>query len=69
LIEAGADVSYSHNGYDVLIDAAHGRDVFLDTRLLDLVRLLIAHGATPRVENVVAGPGAQVRYANSGSVL
>jgi len=26
------------NGYDILIDAVHGRDVFSDPRLLDLLR-------------------------------
>jgi len=45
LIDAGADIRYSRDGYDVLIDAVHGRDVFRDTRLLDLLRLLIARGA------------------------
>lgn len=45
LIEAGADVPYSRDGYDVLIDAVHGRAVFRDHRLLDLLNLLIARGA------------------------
>jgi len=45
LIEAGADIRYLRNGYDILIDAVHGRDVFSDPRLLDLLRLLVARGA------------------------
>lgn len=46
LIEAGADVRYKNtDGYDVLIDAVHGRDVRRDTRLLDLLKLLVAKGA------------------------
>jgi ankyrin repeat protein len=45
LIEAGSDIRYLRNGYDILIDAVHGRDVFGDPSLLDLLRLLIARGA------------------------
>lgn len=45
LIEAGADVHYSRDGYDVLIDAVHGRDVFRDPRLVDLLSLLLARRA------------------------
>jgi ankyrin repeat protein len=46
LIAAGADVCYRRDkGYDALLDAVHGRDVARDPRLLDLLTLLIAHGA------------------------
>lgn len=45
LIEGGADIHYLRNGYDILIDAVHGRDVVSDSRLLDLLRLLLARGA------------------------
>jgi ankyrin repeat protein len=45
LIAAGADLRYTReDGYDALIDAVHGRDILLDDRLLDLLRLLIANG-------------------------
>jgi ankyrin repeat protein len=44
LIAAGADVRFKHeHGYDALLYAVHGRDVARDPRLLDLLRLLIAH--------------------------
>lgn len=44
LINGGANLHYRfENGYDALIDAVHGRDVFFDDRLLDLLRLLIGH--------------------------
>jgi ankyrin repeat protein len=46
LIEAGADVKYERNGYDALIDSVHGRDVYRDPRLLDLLQLLVTHGAS-----------------------
>jgi ankyrin repeat protein len=45
LIEAGADIRYWRDGYDVLIDAVHGRDVFRDSRLVTLLSLLIAKDA------------------------
>jgi ankyrin repeat protein len=46
LIAAGADVRYKReHGYDALLDAVHGRDIVRDPRLLDLLRLLVAHGA------------------------
>ena len=45
LIEAGADIRYkADHGYDAFIDAVHGRDVIRDLRLIELLRLLIAHG-------------------------
>lgn len=46
LIASGADVRYQRShGYDALLDAVHGRDVYRDPRLLDLLRLVIASGA------------------------
>jgi len=46
LIQTGADVCYKRDhGYDALLDAVHGRDVARDSRLLELLALLAAHGA------------------------
>lgn len=46
LLEAGADIHYqSEYGYDVLIDAMHGRDVGNDPHLLPLLELLLSKGA------------------------
>ncbi|HEY0682706.1 MAG TPA: ankyrin repeat domain-containing protein [Steroidobacter sp.] len=46
LLAAGLDVkSAAANGYDALITAVHGRDVYRDARLIDSLKLLIAHGA------------------------
>jgi hypothetical protein len=45
LIAAGADVHYRlEGGYGAALDAVHGRDVLRDPRLLDVLRLLAAHG-------------------------
>ena len=45
LLQAGADLLYQRaEGYTALLHAVHGRDVVRDERLLDLLRLLIAHG-------------------------
>src|SRR5262245_36811123 len=42
MIEAGANIHYKRKGgYDALIDAVHGRDTARDTRLLDLLTLLV----------------------------
>jgi ankyrin repeat protein len=42
LIETGANIHYRRKcGYDALLDAVHGRD---DTRLLEILGLLAAHG-------------------------
>src|SRR5262245_44697266 len=47
LIAAGHDTRYPReHGYTALLDAVHGRDVARDARLLDLLALLVAHGAT-----------------------
>ena len=46
LIAAGADVRYQRShGYDALLDAVHGRDVYRDRRLLDLLRVIVANGS------------------------
>ena len=42
IVGAGADLHYSHDGYTALLDAVHGRDVFADPRLLDLLTYLIS---------------------------
>ena len=45
LIARGADIRYTRDhGYNALLDAAHGRDISRDPRLLDLLALLIANG-------------------------
>jgi ankyrin repeat protein len=45
LIAQGADLHYTRDhGYDALLDAVHGRDIVVDDRLLDLLRVLIANG-------------------------
>ena len=44
LLEAGADLHHRWAaGYTALLHAAHSRDIVRDDRLLDLLRLLIAH--------------------------
>ncbi len=41
----GADLHFKdEHGYDALLDAVHGRDISRDTRLIELLELLIAHG-------------------------
>lgn len=46
LLDAGADIHYQRpSGYDVLIDAMHGRNIVADRDLVDTVELLIARGA------------------------
>lgn len=57
LLDAGAELHYSREGYDALIDACHGRDVTHDPRLVPLVELLIARGANL---------GSVTSYAESG---
>jgi ankyrin repeat protein len=45
LLQAGGDIRYQRaKGYTALLHAVHGRDIMQDERLLDLLRLLIAHG-------------------------
>ena len=41
LLEAGADIHYTREGYNALIDAVQGRDVMRDEHLLELLTLLI----------------------------
>lgn len=46
LLEAGANLHYQASaGYDVLIDALHGRDIARDKQLIPLLNLLIERGA------------------------
>ncbi|MBD1864801.1 MULTISPECIES: ankyrin repeat domain-containing protein [Trichocoleus] len=46
LLEAGADIHYqTSGGYDVLINAVHGRDIARDPHLIPLLNLLIERGA------------------------
>lgn len=45
LLEAGASPHYCREGYDVLLDAVLGRDIFSDSRLLSLLSLLVERGA------------------------
>jgi ankyrin repeat protein len=45
LLEFGGTLDYRHSGgYNAVLDAVHGRDVFRDQRLTELLKLLIAHG-------------------------
>jgi ankyrin repeat protein len=45
LIAGGADIHYvREHGYNALLDAVHGRDVYRDARLLDLLKLLVTSG-------------------------
>lgn len=47
LVDTGADIHYqAEEGYDALLDAVHGRDVLHDTRLLELLTLLIERGVS-----------------------
>jgi hypothetical protein len=47
LIEAGAKITYqSEHGYDALVDAVHGRAIFHDPHLIELLSLLIANGVS-----------------------
>ncbi|MBR0345167.1 MAG: ankyrin repeat domain-containing protein, partial [Rudaea sp.] len=45
LLDAGANLNYSRDGFGAMLDAVHGRDIRCDTRLLALLKLLIARGA------------------------
>lgn len=47
LLDAGADINYQRpDGYNVLIDAMHGRDISQDKNLLPILNLLISKGAS-----------------------
>lgn len=48
LLDGGASLHYSREGYGVLLDAVHGREVIDDGRLLGLLRLLVDRGARLR---------------------
>jgi ankyrin repeat protein len=52
VVRAGADIRYSREGYTAAIDAVHGRDVFSDGRLLDLLRYLISKNVDLNSETV-----------------
>ncbi len=44
LVDLGADLHYRRSeGYEALLDAVHGRDVFRDAGLIELLQFLIAH--------------------------
>ena len=46
LLDAGADINYQRpHGYDVLIDAMHGRDISTDKNLIPILNFLIERGA------------------------
>ncbi|MEH2329955.1 ankyrin repeat domain-containing protein [Nostoc sp.] len=46
ILDAGADINYqSPDGYDVLINAMHGRDILQDENLISTLNLLISRGA------------------------
>lgn len=46
ILDAGADINYRRpGGYDVLIDAMHGRDILQDENLIEILNLLISRGA------------------------
>ena len=45
LIKEGADIHYqTESGYDAFLDAVHGRDILHDSRLIELLKLLIESG-------------------------
>ena len=47
IITRGHDIRYQRDhGYTALLDAVHGRDISRDPRLLELIDLLVGHGAT-----------------------
>ncbi|MBN3927991.1 ankyrin repeat domain-containing protein [Nostoc sp. NMS4] len=46
ILDAGADINYqSPDGYDVLINAMHGRNILQDENLISTLNLLISRGA------------------------
>lgn len=46
ILNSGADINYqTSNGYDVLINAMHGRDILQDQNLISTLNLLISRGA------------------------
>ncbi len=45
LLDAGADLHYSRDGFGALLDAVHGRDIARDDRLVPLLELVIERGA------------------------
>ncbi|MEP6961333.1 MAG: ankyrin repeat domain-containing protein [Acidobacteriota bacterium] len=66
LIAAGADLLYKRSrGYDALVDAAHGRDIVRDTRLLELLGVLVERGVALDGETEFSETGLRV-LANDG---
>ncbi len=46
LLQHGANIRYRREGgYDAIIDAVQGRDITRDSRLIELLKLLVEHGA------------------------
>lgn len=46
LLDSGANINYQRpKGYDVLIDAMHGRDIVKDANLISILKLLLDRGA------------------------
>ena len=61
IAEAGAPVRYVRtNGFNALLDAVYGRDVFRDERLLALLRLLIGWKVDLDAESSYGETGARV---------
>jgi ankyrin repeat protein len=47
LLDAGADINYQRpGGYDVLIDAMYGRDIYQNKNLIPILNLLLSKGAS-----------------------
>ncbi len=61
LINAGADIRYTRqHDYNALLDAVHGRDIFPDSRLIELLNLLIAHAVDLDKVSTYAESGLRV---------
>jgi ankyrin repeat protein len=64
ILDAGADINYQRpEGYDVLIDAMYGRDIYQDKNLIAILNLLISQGASV---NGVSSYGESAIKAASG---
>jgi ankyrin repeat protein len=61
LIEAGADVRYKRKkGFDALLDAVYSHEVQRNPRLLEVLRLLVEHGADLSGESDYSETGLRV---------
>jgi ankyrin repeat protein len=61
LVRAGANLRYKGSAnYNAVIDAVHSRDVMSDARLIDLLKLLIAHGVELNAVTSYAESGLRV---------